>query len=112
MHVASPEGALLVSADSARIEKLLVNLLANAAKYTDPGGTIWLSAKRSAGEAVITVKDNGIGISADLLPHIFELFVQEHRGLDRSRGGLGLGLALARRLAEMHGGELSARSEG
>jgi PAS domain S-box-containing protein len=112
LEVRIPEETLLVCADSARLEQLLVNLLTNAAKYTDPGGTIGLNAKKSGKWVMITVEDNGIGISPELLPYIFDLFVQEPRGLDRSRGGLGLGLALSKSLAEMHGGELSVKSRG
>jgi signal transduction histidine kinase len=107
-----PPDTLLVSADSARLEQLLVNLLANSAKYTDPGGLIQLSATPVRDNIVVAVKDNGMGIPPDLLSDIFELFVQDKRGLDRSRGGLGIGLALSKRLAEMHGGTLSAASDG
>jgi PAS domain S-box-containing protein len=112
LDVVVPEKSLMICADSARVEQVLVNLLTNAAKYTDFGGEISLTVARSGEEAVITVRDNGIGISPDLLPHIFDLFVQEPRGLDRSRGGLGLGLALVRRLVKMHGGSISAQSPG
>jgi len=105
-------GPLGIRADAARIEQLLVNLLTNAAKYTDPGGHIQILCTRSGPEFSVVVRDDGIGISSELLPHIFELFVQEPRGLDRSRGGLGLGLALASNLAAMHGGSLSVKSAG
>jgi PAS domain S-box-containing protein len=112
LEVTVPEETLMICADSARVEQILVNLLTNAAKYTDTGGRICLTAVKSGEEVAITVTDNGIGISAELLPAIFDLFVQEPRGLDRSRGGLGLGLALVRRLAKMHGGTISAHSAG
>jgi PAS domain S-box-containing protein len=112
LSVTVPEETLMICADSARMEQVLVNLLTNAAKYTDLGGSISLAVSRAGEEVVVTVKDNGIGISAELLPHIFDLFVQEPRGLDRSRGGLGLGLALVRRLVKKHGGTISAQSAG
>ena len=112
LDVTVPEQTLMICADSARVEQILVNLLTNAAKYTDFGGRISLTVARSGDEAVLTLRDNGIGISPDLLPHIFDLFVQEPRGLDRSRGGLGLGRALVRRLVKMHHGTISAQSPG
>jgi PAS domain S-box-containing protein len=101
-----------VRVDSARIEQLLVNVLGNAAKYTDPGGVISVHVSLDGTDASVRITDNGIGIPPNLLPHIFDLFVQEAPGLDRSGGGLGIGLAVARRLAEMHDGTLSAHSEG
>jgi PAS domain S-box-containing protein len=112
LEVAIPEETVLVCADSTRLEQLLVNILTNAAKYTDPGGTIRLRVEKTGTHVMISIQDNGIGISPELLPHIFDLFVQEPRGLDRSRGGLGLGLALSKSLAEMHGGELTVKSDG
>jgi PAS domain S-box-containing protein len=130
---------LWVHADPTRLEQVVVNLLSNAAKYTPQGGRVWLRVLRQAqprwnrnrdprlrvhrgantqGEreggdvAIIWVKDSGIGIEAGLLPHIFELFSQEARTLDRSEGGLGIGLALVKSLVEMHGGTVTARSQG
>jgi signal transduction histidine kinase len=103
---------LPVRADPARLAQLLANLLINAAKYTPVGGQIEVCARRLNGNVVLSVKDDGIGIAPELLPNIFDLFVQGGQGIDRAQGGLGLGLAIARRLAEMHGGTLTAHSEG
>jgi PAS domain S-box-containing protein len=103
---------LRVYADSTRLVQCVVNILTNAAKYTQPHGVIRVETAEEAGEAVLTVTDNGPGISPDLLPHIFDLFVQSERTLDRSQGGLGIGLSLVKRLIEMHGGRVAARSQG
>jgi PAS domain S-box-containing protein len=103
---------LRVYADSTRLVQCVVNILTNAAKYTQPHGVIRVETAEEAGEAVLTVADNGPGISPDLLPHIFDLFVQSERTLDRSQGGLGIGLSLVKRLIEMHGGRVAARSQG
>ena len=92
--------------------QVLTNLLQNAAKYTPEHGHIALHVDRQADEIVITVRDDGIGIEASLLPHVFELFTQEKRSSDRSQGGLGLGLALVRSLVTLHGGRICASSEG
>ncbi|MCR5885879.1 response regulator [Rhizobacter sp. J219] len=98
--------------DFARLAQILSNLLNNASKYSERGTTVALHASRDGSGAVIRVRDQGIGIDAHLLPRIFDLFTQGARGLDRAQGGLGVGLTLARRLAEMHGGQLQAASEG
>jgi CheY-like chemotaxis protein/nitrogen-specific signal transduction histidine kinase len=103
---------LRVYADSTRLVQCVVNILTNAAKYTQPHGVIRVETAEEAGEAVLTIADNGPGISSDLLPHIFDLFVQSERTLDRSQGGLGIGLSLVKRLIEMHGGRIAARSPG
>jgi len=103
---------LYVNADRARLGQCISNLLVNAVKYTNPEGEIRVRHHSEAGRAVIEVIDTGVGISPELLPHIFELFVQGDRSLDRSQGGLGVGLAICKRLIEMHGGSVSARSEG
>jgi CheY-like chemotaxis protein len=88
------------------------NLLTNAAKYTEPGGRIWLTAERDGDMAVLRVRDNGIGIAPPMLPRIFELFVQVDHAATRSQGGLGIGLTLVKNLVEMHNGIVQARSEG
>jgi signal transduction histidine kinase len=98
--------------DFARLSQAVSNLLNNASKYTPEGGRIRLSALAGEGVATITVEDNGSGIDADLLPRVFELFVQGERGLDRSQGGLGIGLTLVKRLVELHHGRVEAHSEG
>jgi CheY-like chemotaxis protein len=90
----------------------LVNVLTNAAKYTDRGGSIRIQTRGTPNDVFIEVTDNGAGITAELLPQIFELFVQGDRTLDRSQGGLGIGLAVVKKLIEMHGGQVIARSEG
>ena len=98
--------------DAVRLEQILSNLLINACKYTEPGGRIAVTLECDKGNAVIRVVDNGVGISPELLPYIFDLFVQEERSLDRKQGGLGLGLTLVRRLVELHGGTVEAKSQG
>jgi PAS domain S-box-containing protein len=106
----SPTLAIYVNADAARLEQVIVNLLTNAAKYTDPGGHIWLILQQEGAEAVLRVRDTGVGIAPEVLPRIFDMFAQAERTLDRSKGGLGVGLALVRRLVEMHGGTVEASS--
>jgi signal transduction histidine kinase len=101
-----------VLADPVRLEQVLVNLLTNAAKYTDPGGRIEIAAERVAERARITIKDSGIGIEPSRLQRVFELFEQGERGLDRAKGGLGIGLTIVKRLVELHGGAVQARSGG
>jgi two-component system, sensor histidine kinase len=103
---------LYVEGDTARLVQCVSNLLTNAAKYTEAGGLIDVALLRSGSCAELTVTDNGIGIPADLLPRVFDLFVQNERALDRSQGGLGIGLCVVRRLVEMQGGEVSASSAG
>jgi PAS domain S-box-containing protein len=112
LTVSIPEEPVVLEADATRIEQVLANLLNNAAKFTEPGGCIDLSAEVRDSEAVLAVRDNGTGIAPELLPRIFDLFVQEDRSLARSHGGLGIGLTLVRSLVERHGGRVEARSEG
>ncbi|MBS0659554.1 MAG: response regulator [Verrucomicrobia bacterium] len=107
-----PEAPLWVLADLTRLAQVLSNLLNNAAKYTPPTGHIRLAARAEDGQAVIEVADNGIGIEAEMLPRVFDLFTQVEGGATRSRGGLGIGLALARQLVELHEGRLSVKSPG
>jgi signal transduction histidine kinase/CheY-like chemotaxis protein len=103
---------LVVEADLHRLVQVLANLLSNAAKYTPDAGHIALSMRGDADKARITVRDNGVGMPAELLPHVFEMFVQGERSPDRSEGGLGLGLAVVKNLVERHGGRVAATSEG
>ncbi|MDM0037648.1 ATP-binding protein [Variovorax sp. J22R193] len=107
-----PASPLFVNGDLTRLAQIIGNLLHNAAKYTPEGGDIALIARREADEVVIRVTDNGSGISAESLPHIFNLFAQEERSLSRSQGGLGIGLTVVRSMVELHGGTVKARSDG
>jgi len=95
-----------------RLAQVFANLLNNSAKYTDAGGIIYLTATRQMGEAVISVRDNGIGLSRDNLSNVFDLFVQEDRSTSRSQGGLGIGLTLVKSLVELHGGTITVESPG
>jgi PAS domain S-box-containing protein len=112
LTVTLPDPPLYLEGDLVRLAQVVSNLLVNAAKYTDRAGRIWLTGERDGNEAVIRVRDTGVGIDATLLPLIFEPFVQAERSLARSQGGLGVGLTLVRRLVELHGGTVSASSPG
>jgi PAS domain S-box-containing protein len=103
---------LYVSGDVVRLAQCVINLLTNAAKYTDVGGDVRIETRAEDGNAVIEVIDSGVGMSPELLPRVFDLFVQSDRTLDRSQGGLGIGLSVVKRLVEMHGGQVGARSAG
>jgi signal transduction histidine kinase/ActR/RegA family two-component response regulator len=107
-----PARGLPVDADPARLAQVVCNLLTNAAKYTEPAGRITITAARSAGSVEIEVLDTGVGIAPEMLPHVFDMFVQERQSLARSRGGLGLGLSIVRSLVALHGGTVEARSQG
>jgi CheY-like chemotaxis protein/nitrogen-specific signal transduction histidine kinase len=106
-----PSEPIWVHADAARLEQVFVNLLNNAAKYTDEGGRIEVSVTAGDAAVAIRVTDNGIGIEPELLPRVFDLFTQAERALDRSQGGLGIGLSLVHRLVAMHGGRVEVHSE-
>jgi signal transduction histidine kinase len=112
LEMALPSDPLPLEADVTRLEQVLANLLRNATKYTEPGGRIEITALRDGGEAIVRVRDNGVGIPPDLLPRVFDLFAQGEQSLDRSARGLGIGLTLVRSLVEMHGGQVEARSDG
>jgi signal transduction histidine kinase len=112
LELALPAAALPLLADPTRIEQVLANLIRNAVKFTGPGGLIRVDAAARDGFGVVRVRDTGIGIPDDLLPRVFDLFVQGQQGLERSAGGLGIGLTLVRSLVEMHGGRVEAHSDG
>jgi len=107
-----PSEPVRVMADPIRLEQVAENLLTNAAKYTDAGGEIIVVVERKDDDAIITVRDNGIGIAPEFLPQLFEIFFQEHPSLDRAAGGLGIGLSVTKRLVELHGGRIEGQSEG
>jgi PAS domain S-box-containing protein len=110
LTVSLPPEPIWLHADAARLEQVVVNLLTNAAKYTEEGGHVWLTVKQEGNECVLRVRDTGVGITPALLPCIFDLFTQAERSLDRSQGGLGIGLALVKQLTELHGGKVEASS--
>jgi CheY-like chemotaxis protein/two-component sensor histidine kinase len=112
LTVALPARPIFVSADPTRMAQVFSNLLNNSAKYTQPGGQIQIEAKQFGREVVVTVRDNGIGIACDELAYVFDMFRQVDRSLERSQGGLGIGLTLVRQLVELHGGTVTAQSDG
>jgi CheY-like chemotaxis protein/nitrogen-specific signal transduction histidine kinase len=112
LTVNMPSGPIYVDADVIRLAQVFANLLNNAAKYTDRGGQITLTVEQQDGSAVVSVRDTGVGIPAHMLPRVFEMFTQVDRSLERSQGGLGIGLSLVKGLAEMHGGTVEAHSDG
>jgi len=112
MTTSFPEGPIWLQADAARLEQVFVNLLSNAAKYTDAGGNVKLCVAREMSQAVVRIRDSGIGISPEVLPHVFDLFVQADSSPRRGTAGLGIGLALVRNLIERHGGLVTVASGG
>jgi signal transduction histidine kinase/DNA-binding response OmpR family regulator len=112
LNQALPASPLWVQGDAARLQQVVSNLLSNAVKYTPEGGELFVGTWVEAGQAVVNVRDNGIGIEPELLPRVFDLFEQGQRSLDRSQGGLGVGLTLVQRLVRLHGGRVEARSAG
>src|SRR5438552_1838150 len=112
LNVPLPQDVVYLEADPTRLEQVLCNLLNNAAKYTEAGGNIHLAVDRDGDQVALRLRDTGIGIAAELLPRIFDLFTQADRSLARSQGGLGIGLTLVRKLVEMMGGAVTAQSGG
>jgi PAS domain S-box-containing protein len=112
LEVDVPPHGLGIHGDPERLAQVVANLLTNAAKYTNPGGRILVGARRDGDHVVMRVQDNGTGIAPELLPRVFDMFVQDGQALDRSQGGLGLGLTIVRSLVELHGGSVEARSAG
>jgi PAS domain S-box-containing protein len=112
LTVALPPEPIHILADPVRLAQVFSNLLNNAAKYTEEGGRIWLTVERQESDVIVSVKDNGIGINAEMLPRIFEIFAQAPRALVRSQGGLGIGLSLVKGLVDLHGGNIEAKSGG
>ncbi len=112
LNVSLPSEPLILDADACRLAQVFANLINNAAKYTPEGGKIWVSARREGPHAVVSVRDSGLGIPADMLHRIFDMFAQVDRTRRRAQGGLGIGLTLAKRLVEMHAGQIEARSPG
>ena len=112
LAVSLPADPLTVNADPVRLSQIISNLLNNSAKYTEAGGQIWLTVRREDDCVAISVRDNGIGIAAAMLPHVFQLFTQVDRQASRAQGGLGIGLTLVKSLTEMHGGQVHAHSAG
>jgi PAS domain S-box-containing protein len=112
LAISIPSEPVFIEADTTRLAQVFINLLNNASKYTEEGGRIDLIATCADGEVVVVVKDNGIGIPAEHLPHVFEMFTQLQHHLEKSQGGLGIGLSIVKRLVEMHGGEVEVHSSG
>jgi signal transduction histidine kinase len=112
IEVTLPPKPVTMNADPVRLEQVLTNLMQNASKYMEPGGRIRVTADVQGDDVVLQVRDSGIGIDPEMIAHVFDPFWQIERTLDHSQGGLGIGLALVRKLAELHGGSASAHSEG
>ena len=112
MELKLPPGLDEAMADESLLRHILTNLLNNAVKYSEPKGSVMLNIASLASQVELRVKDTGVGIPPEVLPDVFDLFTQVNRTLDRSQGGLGIGLALVRKLVELHGGTVEAQSEG
>jgi PAS domain S-box-containing protein len=112
LHISMPPDPIMLDADPVRLAQIFGNLLNNAAKYSDAGGRIAVDVRREGAEAVVAISDTGDGIEAEQLPQLFKVFARGHRSASRNQTGLGIGLALVRRLAEMHGGRVDAESKG
>jgi PAS domain S-box-containing protein len=112
LDISLPPEPVMLEGDFVRLAQVVANLLSNAAKYTDPGGRVALTMRREGGEALVSVRDSGVGIAPEQLPQLFDMFSQAEGTRHRAQGGLGIGLALAKRLAELHGGRIEARSPG
>jgi signal transduction histidine kinase/CheY-like chemotaxis protein len=112
LTISLPPDSLLLDADPVRLAQVVGNLLSNSAKYTEADGHIGLTARREGGRAVLAVRDDGIGIAPDMLPHVFELFVQADHATTKAQGGLGIGLTLVKNLVGLHGGTVEAHSDG
>ncbi|HEY9225564.1 MAG TPA: PAS domain S-box protein [Gemmatimonadaceae bacterium] len=112
LELSVPSEGLMIDADEVRLAQVVANLLANAARYTPPGGIVSVTAAREGDDVVLRVRDSGMGIDPTMIPDLFDMFVQGERGTDRAQGGLGLGLSLVRSLTELHGGTVTAHSDG
>jgi PAS domain S-box-containing protein len=112
LTISIPPEPIFIEADPTRIAQVFSNLLNNAAKYSDREGHVWLTVERQGSWALVTIRDTGVGIPPEMIPRIFEMFTQVNSSLDRSQGGLGIGLSLAKGLIEMHGGDIEAKSAG
>jgi len=112
LTVTLPKQPLIVDADMTRLAQVFMNLLSNSAKYSERGGHIWLTVERQGSDVVVSVRDTGIGIPTDKLTSVFDMFSQVDRSLEKSQGGLGIGLSLVKRLVEIHGGRIEAKSDG
>src|SRR5439155_11873949 len=112
LQISVPRRGMLIEGDELRLAQVVANLLTNAARYTEPGGRIAVSAWRDDGSMFLRISDTGVGIAPEILPRIFDMFVQGKQSLDRTAGGLGLGLTIVRSIVELHGGTVTAKSEG